>query len=373
MERTMIRRDGSEQSRAFRKSEEALRRARQDRDARFYQRATSERTDAEALYEGQLWLTTITESALDAIIATKADGRILLFNPAAERMFRCSAAVAAGQLVDRFIPSTALESSGERERLRAVRADGDEFDAEAAISHIEVAGEQLRTYILRDIEARDVSQPTETGALRRLNEHLELQAGSIAHALHDEAGQLLTSAYIALTEAARELPPAARDRLHDVRKHLDGIEDQLRRVAHELRPLILDDLGLVPALEFLAQSVQQRRGISIAVEAALERRLPAAVEITLYRLVQEALTNVSKHAQALHVTIRLEHRGRALRCVIEDDGVGFNAAGLVARQGEQGLGLIGIRNRLEALGGTFEINSAPGRGTELVVTIPLET
>jgi signal transduction histidine kinase len=210
-------------------------------------------------------------------------------------------------------------------------------------------------------------------ALRRLNESLDEQAKRIAQTLHDEAGQLLTCAYVALAEAARDLPPAARERLRKVRTHLDRIEDHLRCLAHEIRPRILDDVGLVAALGFLAESVERRRGISISVEAALQRRLPAMVETTVYRLAQEALTNVSKHAGAVHVTIRLDHQPRTLCCTIADDGVGFDVAAVVARLDEQGLGLIGIRDRLDALGGTLEINSAPGRGTELVMTIPLDT
>ncbi len=127
--------------------------------------------------------------------------------------------------------------------------------------------------------ARGTTPPVQTReALRRLSENLELQAKWIAQTLHDEAGQLLTSAHIALAEAIRDLPPPARERLQEVKKHLDGIEEQLRRFAHELRPRILDDLGLVPALEFLAAGVEKRQGISIAVEATLKRRLPAAVE-----------------------------------------------------------------------------------------------
>lgn len=209
-------------------------------------------------------------------------------------------------------------------------------------------------------------------ALRRLSENLELQAKSIAQALHDEAGQLLTSAHIALADAARDLPPAARERLQEVKKHLESVEDQLRRIAHELHPRILDDIGLVPALRFLAEGIEKRRGISIVVDATLARRLPSLIETTLYRFAQEALTNVSKHAKATHVTIRLEHDATTLRCSIEDNGVGFDSEAVLARLGEQGFGLNGIRERLEALGGTVKFNSFPGRGTQLSITMPLE-
>jgi signal transduction histidine kinase len=210
-------------------------------------------------------------------------------------------------------------------------------------------------------------------SLRRLSENLELQARWIAQTLHDEAGQLLTSAHIALADAIRDLEPPARERLEEVKKHLDGIEEQLRRFAHELRPRILDDLGLVPALEFLAAGVEKRQGISIAVDAALQRRLPAVVETTLYRLVQETLTNVSRHARATRVAIRLTAGSDTLDCRIEDNGIGFDAPAVLAQLGDFGVGLRGNRLRLEALGGTFQINSVPGVGTQVVIAVPLNT
>jgi signal transduction histidine kinase len=208
-------------------------------------------------------------------------------------------------------------------------------------------------------------------AVRRLNDTLEQQAKRIAQSLHDEAGQLLTSAHIALTDVARELPPAARARLQEIRGTLDRIEEQLRRVAYELHPRVLDDLGLVGALHFLAEGVGYRRGIAVTVEGRLHSRLPGTVEATLYRLVQEALTNVGKHARASQVRIRIKHGHRLLRCIIEDNGIGFDVPALPARVAGQGLGLSASRERLAALGGTLRITSGHGRGTELVITIPL--
>jgi signal transduction histidine kinase len=208
-------------------------------------------------------------------------------------------------------------------------------------------------------------------ALRHLNEMLEEEAKRIAHALHDEAGQLLASVYLALEQAARDLPPPAADRLQWVRCLLDQIEVQLRRLSHELRPTILDDLGLLPALDFLAKGVSTRTGIHIAVDGSTEDRLPRLVETPLYRIVQEALTNVAKHARATQVTVYVRPEEKLVRCSIRDNGVGFDANG--DRREEGGLGLRGIKERLEALGGSLQIISSPGQGTELVVTIPLET
>lgn len=207
-------------------------------------------------------------------------------------------------------------------------------------------------------------------ALRRLNELLEEEARKIAHALHDDAGQLLVSVHLALQEAAGGLSPRARLRLERVRVPLDEIEKHLRRLSHELRPTVLDDLGLVPALEFLAQGVSARNGVVIKVEGP-RRRLPSPIEIALYRVAQEALRNATKHSRANRVDIRLEVESNEVSCSIRDDGRGFDVAAVLDRRGDRGLGLIGMRERLNAVGGQFSINSAPGRGTEIRVAVPL--
>src|SRR5207253_3835370 len=209
-------------------------------------------------------------------------------------------------------------------------------------------------------------------ALRHLNEMLEEEAKRIAHALHDEAGQLLASVHLALEEVAHELPPPAGDRLQKIRGLLDQIEMQLRRLSHELRPTILDDLGLFPALEFLATGISARTRIPISVEGSSEKRLPHVIETALYRIVQEALTNVTKHAQATRVTVCLQREDQMVRCSIRDNGIGFDSAVVLAPRIERGRGFVGIQERLNSLGGKLQIVSFPGRGTELLITIPLE-
>ena len=219
--------------------------------------------------------------------------------------------------------------------------------------------------------AEATAQPVSRFIPKPLNESLERQAKRIAQALHDEAGQLLAAAHMALAEAARDLPAQARERLRAVDSHLNGIEEQLRRLAHELRPRILDDLGLVPALEFLADGFGKRRGISVTVYPALDR-LPAVIETTIYRVIQEALTNVGRHSRATHVGIGLSQVPGMLLCTIDDDGGGFDASAIAPGVGEPGFGLAGARDQITALGGTMQVNSAPGAGTKLVIRIPLE-
>jgi two-component system, NarL family, sensor histidine kinase UhpB len=207
-------------------------------------------------------------------------------------------------------------------------------------------------------------------ALRRLNELLEEEARRIAHALHDDAGQLLVSVHLALQEASGGLSPRARLRLEKVRLPLEEIEKQLRRLSHELRPTVLDDLGLVPALEFLGQGVAARNGVAITVEGP-RTRLPPAIETALYRVAQEALRNAIKHSRANRVDIRLAVESKGVTCSIRDDGRGFDVAAVMDRRGDRGLGLIGMRERLNAVDGEFNIHSAPGRGTEIRIVVPL--
>lgn len=207
-------------------------------------------------------------------------------------------------------------------------------------------------------------------ALHRMNEALEEQLRHIAHALHDEAGQLLAAVHLTLDLVERELEPHAQRRLQVVKKHLDDVYRHLRHLSHGLRPTILDDLGLGPALEFLSEGVARRSGLRITVEASKRERLPVSVETVLYRVVQEALNNINKHARAKTVTIRFQTSKKSIKCAIEDDGVGFHADGRGPRTARRGLGLLGMREKLQALGGGFKIESAPGEGTKLLITVP---
>ena len=208
--------------------------------------------------------------------------------------------------------------------------------------------------------------------LRRVNEALEQEVKRIAHAVHDEAGQLLVVVYLALADISRELPPAIQDKMNDVTALLRQVEEQLRGLSHELRPTILDDLGLIPAVRFLTEGVSKRFGLSIQVESHLDFRLPASVETTLYRIVQEALHNVTKHAGAKNVWVAVDSDAKRIVCSIRDNGTGFDVATLLKQRGNRGLGLIGIQERLVALGGTLHIESEPGSGTRLLITIPRE-
>jgi signal transduction histidine kinase len=204
-------------------------------------------------------------------------------------------------------------------------------------------------------------------AWRHINETLEQEIRRIAHTLHDDSGQLLVSVHLQLAQVAREVP-AAGPKIQECQKLLDQAEQQLRHLSHELRPMVLDDLGWLAAIEFLAAAVSGRTLIPIDVRSSVTQRLPAAVETALYRVVQEALTNATRHAHATRIRIEIDQDQDCLRCLIGDDGVGFEVDSCVRRGG---LGLRGMRERLSALGGSLHVVSAPGHGAEIRFQLPM--
>jgi signal transduction histidine kinase len=209
-------------------------------------------------------------------------------------------------------------------------------------------------------------------ALRQFNETLEKEIRRIAYGVHDEAGQLLVAVHLALADMARELPERQKEHVARIEGLLQQVEEQLRRYSHELRPTILDDLGWIPAIRFLAEGVSKRAHLAIRVKTTIAGRLPGSVETALYRIVQEVLNNASKHAKASQVWIRIGRKNGRLCCSIEDDGVGFDIHTVQSDWKRRGLGLIGMQERLNAIGGTLSIDSAPGQGTRLLIQLPTE-
>jgi signal transduction histidine kinase len=224
-------------------------------------------------------------------------------------------------------------------------------------------------FALRASIAVDLSARVARDALRRVVEGQELERRRLARELHDETGQALTSILLGLraAEDARE-PEETGRALADLRELVVATLQDVRRLAVQLRPAALDDFGLVPALERLTQTFSEASGVRVDLEARIgETRLPPDVETTLYRLVQEALTNVVKHAGAASVSILLVRRDGMVTLVIEDDGRGFDAA---EARGD-GLGLVGMRERVALHDGRFTLESTPDGGTTLAVDVPL--
>lgn len=201
----------------------------------------------------------------------------------------------------------------------------------------------------------------------RLNQALENETKRIARGLHDEAGQLLASVHLAIADLAHDLPPHRQARIDQVKWLLRRIESELRSLSHELRPAVLDHLGLKPALQFLADNVARRTRMTVAVGGDDPGRLPPALEIAVYRIAQEALNNVVRHARASSASIKLQAGRNRISCTVRDNGVGLPPNRV---RGAQQLGLLMIRERLSALDGTLKLSSTPRRGTTLCAEIP---
>jgi signal transduction histidine kinase len=222
-------------------------------------------------------------------------------------------------------------------------------------------------FAVRASAAVELSERVQRDSLRRVVEAQELERRRLARELHDETGQALTSILLGLraVEEARSDEQRGAAAL-DLRELVVSTLQDVRRLAVELRPKALDDFGLLPALERLAQTFTEQVGIDTDVEASLgETRLPGEVETALYRIVQEALTNVVKHSRARHVSISLVRRAGSVSAVIEDDGVGFT------EPSKDGIGLIGMRERVGLLDGRLEVESRPDHGTTIVAEVPL--
>lgn len=349
-----------------------------------------------ALHDSELRLQGIIGSAMDAIITVDETGRIVLFNPAAETMFRCPQAAALGTSLDRFIPeryqaahgshmqrfgttNVPLRNMGGRLDIIACRADGEEFPADISISQLKTDGHTLYTAMVCDVTRRKAAEDELRAShqqLRELSTSLqsvrEEERTRIARELHDELGQHLTGLKMDLSWLELRLPkeqPAVAAKVADMNQLLDTTVQSVRRLAAELRPSILDNLGLVAAIEWLGEDFSQRSGAKVDLELDQEELVENEELVTaLFRIVQEALTNISRHAEASRVRIALKHVGGSLTLEIEDNGRGMP---LESGSAPGHFGLIGIRERAYLFGGDMRITSKPGAGTTIVITLPL--
>ena len=223
------------------------------------------------------------------------------------------------------------------------------------------------TFAPRAAVAVDLSARVAANALRRVLEAQELERRRLARELHDQTGQELTSVLLGLKAVEEAKSDAERaEALAGVHEQVLGTLHDVRRIAVELRPKALDDFGLVAALERLRDTFSEQTGMRVDLESRIRDRLPTEVETALYRIVQEALTNVVKHAQATAVSIVLARKDGVVTAVIEDDGRGFSPGGTL-----DGLGLLGMGERLALLGGKLKIESSHGAGTTIVAELPL--
>jgi hypothetical protein len=347
----------------------------------------------DALSEAQARLSAIVDSAMDAVITVDEEQKIVLFNRAAEQLFRARRDEVIGSRLDRFLPQrfraahtghvgqfgrTGVTSRrmGDVTTLWALRADGEEFPIEASISQAAEAGRRYFTVILRDITLRKQAED----ALRRQQQELrelsaqvlearEEEKTRIARELHDELGQLLTALKMDLAWMRERLPQGElAAKAADMSAMLDQTVSSTRRISADLRPLMLDDLGLADAANWLVEDFARRSGIHCAVEisgglAGVDRGVATAA----YRAVQESLTNIGRHAGAKNAWVMLSLDEGTLHVEVEDDGRGISPEDLAKARS---LGLKGMRERVIYLGGTLDIARAPRGGTRLRLRVP---
>jgi PAS domain S-box-containing protein len=340
----------------------------------------------------------VLHMAADGIISIDEEQRIVVFNGGAERLFGYRTEEALGKPLDMLLPAEAagahrrhVRSFGQgpdqsramaaRDRLFGRRRDGTLFPVEAGISKHSENGKTLYTAVVRDItERRRAEQAMRdyTGQLRQLSlrmfEAEENERRRLARELHDRIGQNVTALSLNLNMVRGELPEDCR---HKVKTRLDDCESLLyqtaqlvRNVLVNLRPPGLDDLGLVAALKEHARQVAERTGVSAAVIGTeIVPRLPPATETTLFRIAQEALNNIAKHARATEVSVTLEAGPDTVVLTVADNGRGFDTTARLV-QPTSSLGMVSMRERAESIGARLHIESAPGKGTRVIVEAP---
>ena len=379
---------------------------RSDRDQTTYYEGSLEditsRKEAErSLQESEARKGAILNSALDAIITIDGQGRIVEFNPAAEKIFtRTRSAVLGQELAEVIIPPALREKHrrglerfltrghgpmiGRRVETTATRADGKEFPVELTVSKVSLAGPPLFTGFVRDITDRRRAEKQLRDSreqLRALAAYLqsvrEEERTHIAREVHDELGQTLTGLKMDLAWLDKKMTEVSgnddlrqfEERLKELPGRVDAIIGTVRKIATELRPPVLDDLGLEAAIEWQIQEFEKRTGIKCRFTGSPKHiDLDPARSTAVFRIFQETLTNVLRHAEASQVNIQLREEGDKLILEVQDNGRGMTGREL---SGTRSLGLLGMRERATMLDGEVNIIGRQGKGTTVGLRIPL--
>ena len=351
----------------------------------------TERKKAEAnLRESEAKFRAFFESSLDGILLTAPDGSVLMANPAACQIFGMSeqqiCARGRNGLVDPA-DSKLFPWLQERRRhgqvkgeLKLLRGDGSFFPAEVSSSiFTDARGEERTSIIIRDITERKKFEKQLQDSyreIRELTEYLqnirEYERRHIAREIHDELGQQLTALKMDVSWLANKIiseDHQVRAKLENLANMLDNTVKTVRRISSELRPSLLDDLGLVAAMDWHLHEFERKFGIRTAFrEPKQDIQLSENVKTGLFRIFQESLTNVARHAEAKRVNVTLKENKGELCLTIRDDGRGFDAE----TQNHKTLGLLGMKERTSMIGGNYRIKSHIGKGTLVEVTVPLE-
>jgi two-component system, NarL family, sensor kinase len=331
----------------------------------------------------------LIESMNEGALTLTANKVILYANQCFARMVKCPLEQVAGSSIRRFLSAAdqatlrpflkPAAKSGAKIQVLLNAGDGSPLPVQISIRPLAKNGADRATFglVVTDLTEARRNEELLRALTHRVVQAQETERGRVALELHDQITQLLCaivfrSQALADNLAARDGP--AKGAALQLREMLGQAAEEVERISRNLRPSVLDQLGLVAALRATGTEFASRTGVAVklACSVPLTVRLPADAELTLYRILQEALKNVEQHARARHVTVCLRRQGASVQLAITDDGVGFDPAQHPARRkGKDGLGLLGMRERATYVGGSLKIQSARRAGTEIAVHIPL--
>jgi len=336
------------------------------------------------------------DSVMDAIIAIDIDQNIILFNPASELMFGYSTNEIIGKSLSILIPessrhihqqhTTNFMSSSLKSKTKSVqlgvfgkRKNGEEFPIESTISQTLIGGKPQYTAVLRDITERRKAEDN----LHEMNRQLrglsasiqnvrEKERKRIARELHDDLGQQLTGLKLDLSWISNRIKDGrvpSFEKIDDIRHQLDAAITSVRRISSELRPTILDDLGFGDAVNWQATEFAKKAGLNVTLKLEAKDVVQGdKITTALFRIVQESLTNIVRHASAKNVDIKLYQSENQLIMTITDDGIGMSETSR-----KEGFGLVGMRERVAELGGNFAILNSENSGTTIRVELSIST
>lgn len=341
-------------------------------------------------------LLSIIQSAMDGVIVIDATRQIVLVNRKAERMFGYPARHLLDKSVDILLPPrigpeqrrrmerlAAIRMSGRRTRLglRGLHANGQEFAVNASISRISLRGEMYLAVTLHDTARHTAPErkprPIRSSDLRKLavssQQASEVEKRRFSKELYDDIGQRLSVLKLDLDWLEHSLPETEAgvpERVAQMQGMLDKVISLTKSMASTLRPPLLDDFGLMPALEWMADNFQKRTAIACNVEGVgMPIKLGDPVKSAVFRVIQEGLLNIERHAHASNVQVVLEHTDKKLDVLIQDDGIGMAAES----ENKPGCyGLIAMQERIFILGGTITIKNIKPQGVAIHASIPID-
>lgn len=347
----------------------------------------------DALRENEARKSAIMRVALDAIITIDHLGRIIELNAAAESIFTHSRTKLVGENIIEIIPPSLRPwfqdgltnhfsgekgpAVGSRIELPVMRADESRFYAEFTITRVKLKGEPTFTVYIRDITQRKRAEEELRSLPQRIIKAQEVERSRVARELHDGVNQIIASVKMRIRNAHESLPPfqaATKEILRRCENLMIKALEENRRIAHNLHPADLNNLGFSAACMSFCKDFESRTNTEVQCRIKLpsRKRLPPGIELTLFRIVQEALNNIEKYAHAKTAKLNIGLRNNSIRLRIQDDGRGFNPKKVKQDKKEKGhgLGLTNMKERALSLGGSCDILSTPKKGTMIDVQIP---